>query len=205
MRKIHLLAIGAVMMTASAFTWFVQPAEKLIVSIEKSKIHWIGTKVTGKHEGDILLKSGEVTMKGKKFTGGSFVIDMNSITCTDLTDAKSNKKLVGHLKADDFFGVAKHPTAELKITSTEATGGKSMFAETAGDKSEEYKVKGTLTIKKKTEAIEFNAYITQEGKGATAKAKITFNRSKFDVSFGLADMAVNDDVELSINIVANAK
>jgi hypothetical protein len=41
--------------------------------------------------------------KNNILTGGEFTIDMNSITCADVTDADGNAKLIGHLKGDDFF------------------------------------------------------------------------------------------------------
>ena len=47
-------------------------------------------------------------------------MDMASITCTDLTDAGYNAKLIGHLKSDDFFAVEKFPTAKLVITKASA-------------------------------------------------------------------------------------
>jgi len=63
---------------------------------------------------------------------------MTTITCTDLKEGGANK-LVGHLKSDDFFGVANHPEAKLVITNVAAKG-------TPGD----YKVTADLTIKETT-------------------------------------------------------
>ena len=52
-------------------------------------------------------------------TGGSFVVDMNSITTTDL-EGGSADKLEGHLKSDDFFGVQSHPKATLIFSTIES-------------------------------------------------------------------------------------
>ena len=49
----------------------------------------------------------------------TFIIDMSTITNTDLEDAEYNAKLVNHLKSDDFFGVEKFPTAKLEIKGSE--------------------------------------------------------------------------------------
>lgn len=38
---------------------------------------------------------------------------MASITVTDLKAGEGKENLEGHLKADDFFGTAKFPTATL--------------------------------------------------------------------------------------------
>ncbi len=212
MRKIQLLATLAVVMMASAFTWFVQPQEKFIVLLTDSKVHWLAKKVTGQHEGDVLLKSGEVTMDKKKLKSGSFEIDMNSITCTDIKDAGTNKKLLGHLKSSDFFSVEKHKTASLIITSAKAIEGTSMMAEMADDKSEGYEVVANLTIKEKTAPVTFKVYVLQTGKTVTAKAKLTFDRTKYDIQYGsasffegLGDRAIYNDVELTINVTAKTK
>ncbi len=212
MRKIHLLATLAVFMMASAFTWLLQPEEKYTVSVKDSKVHWLAKKVTGQHEGDVLIKSGEVTIKKKKLEGGNFTIDMTSITCTDITSEGMNKKLVGHLKSADFFGTETHTTATLAITSAKATGSTSMWAETTTDKSEEYEVVADLTIKGKKSPVTFKAYILQDAKTVKAKAKITFDRTKYDIRYGsssffegLGDRAIYNDVELTINVTANTK
>ena len=85
--------------------------------MKKSSIAWVGKKVTGQHNGTINFSSGTLVFKGKVLKGGEFVVDMNSINTTDLQAGKGKEKLDGHLKADDFFGVEKYPTAKLKITN----------------------------------------------------------------------------------------
>ena len=85
------------------------------VDINNSTVKWTGKKVLGQHEGLVSIKSGELTIEKDMIKGGSFVIDMTSISCTDIVDKKSNQSLVGHLKSDDFFGVSSHPTARLLI------------------------------------------------------------------------------------------
>ncbi|MCK7541619.1 MAG: YceI family protein [Marinilabiliales bacterium] len=68
------------------------------------------------HNGTINLKEGSLTTDGKSITGGEFVVDMNSIKNEDVKDAGSRAKLEGHLKSDDFFGVAKFPFSRLVLT-----------------------------------------------------------------------------------------
>ena len=99
-------------------------ASNLKVNTAKSELTWVGKKVTGEHTGKISLKEGTITLDGAKLTGGKFVADLTSITCTDLTDKEYNGKLIGHLKSDDFFGVEKHPTATFVVTKAtpKATG-----------------------------------------------------------------------------------
>jgi len=119
---------------------------------------------------------------------------MTSITNTDLTDESYNQKLVGHLKSDDFFGVAKFPTANLKITkAAKFSNGKAL-------------VTGDITIKGKTEPITFE--IVKSGSSYTAKLEI--DRSKHNIKYGstsffdeLGDKAIDDIFTLDIKIVIN--
>ena len=75
---------------------------------------WKGYKVTGSHVGIITIKSGHLNFDKDILTGGSFEIDMSTITVTDL-EGEYKGKLEGHLKSDDFFGVEKFPTATLQL------------------------------------------------------------------------------------------
>ena len=90
-------------------------AQENKVEVKDSNIEWEGEKVTGSHEGTIELKDGYFTMENGELKGGEFVMDMTSITVTDL-EGEDKGKLEGHLKSDDFFGVNNHPTAKLVIT-----------------------------------------------------------------------------------------
>jgi polyisoprenoid-binding protein YceI len=167
------------------------------VDTEKSKIEWTGKKVTGQHTGTIKLASGAVTANGKVPTGGSFVIDMNSIDNTDLSgDGKS--KLIGHLKADDFFGVEKYPTAQFQATKITAAG--------AG----KINVTGNLTVKGKTSVITFPATYTVTNNTLNVTAlNVKVDRTKHDIRYGsksffasIGDKAIDDEFLLNINLVA---
>jgi polyisoprenoid-binding protein YceI len=171
-------------------------AQGFVADAQKSKVKWLGTKVLGKHFGTIALKSGEMTLKGDKLTAGSFVIDMNSIVCEDISDPKTNQNLVGHLKSDDFFGVANFPEAKLVIKSSTAF------------KANKANVTGDMTIKGKTNPVSFE--VTRSGN--TYTAKIVVDRSKYDVRYGsksffdnLGDKAISDDFELDVNLVVIKK
>ncbi len=167
-------------------------AQTFSVNTEKSTIKWLGKKVTGEHYGNINIKEGNFEVKKDKIVSGTFVIDMTSITNTDLEDAGYNAKLVGHLKSDDFFGVEKFPTATLKIT--EATAFKDGSAT----------VKGNLTIKGKMNPTEF----TVLKKDGTYIATIVVDRSKYDVKYGsssffegLGDKVIYDEFTLDVMLI----
>ena len=173
-----------------AFGTTVATAQNKKINVEKSKINWVGKKLTGEHSGTIAFKEGTLVFTKNKLKGGSFVVDMNSINTTDLTgDYKKN--LDGHLKADDFFGVEKHPTAKLdfKLISDNGDG--------------TYNVTADLTIKGITKPITFVIAV----KGKTAIAKLNVDRTKYDIKYksknffeNLGDNVINDEFELTVNL-----
>ena len=160
--------------------------DKKEIKTDKSKVVWKGYKVTGSHEGNISIESGHLQFDNDKLVGGAFVIDMSTITVTDLQgDYKG--KLEGHLKSDDFFSVTAHPTATLILNKVTPSG------------KNAYAVTGDLTIKGKTNSISFTMSIY--GNKATASLKI--DRTKFGIEYksasffeSLKDKAIYDEFDL---------
>ena len=85
--------------------------------LQASNLQWEAKKVVGAaHQGTLTFSSGEFTYKNNELIGGSFVVDMNTLTVTDEgMDAKGKAKIEEHLKSDDFFAVKKFPTATLVL------------------------------------------------------------------------------------------
>lgn len=184
-KAIKNLAIVA-LVAFTTFSFTTKAGEKKDIKLDKSKVVWKGYKVTGSHEGTVDLKSGFLNFDGGKLTGGEFVIDMTSISSTDLQGG-GKEKLDGHLKSDDFFGVENHPTAKLVFTKVKASG------------KNAYSVTGNLTIKGKTNPVSFS--ISIYGNKATASLKV--DRTKYDVRYGstsffdgLKDKAIYDEFDL---------
>lgn len=184
-----------VLVAVASFS-FVKPPVKVSADLTSSFVKWTGYKVTGQHFGKVMLKSGTLEFEGDNLIGGAFEMDMTSITVEDLS-GEGAKKLGGHLKSDDFFGVAKYPTSKFVITKVVSRG-------TPGA----YKIIGNLNLKAATKELRFNADIkTVEGK-QTAVAKITLDRSEYDIRFGsgsffenLGDKTIYDEFDLEINLV----
>jgi polyisoprenoid-binding protein YceI len=194
MKKIIILSsifIGLLSFTSSH-------VDSYTIDTAKSNVKWIGSKVTGSHDGYISFSEGKIMMDHGKLVSADFVIDMNSITNTDIEDKKYSQKLVDHLKNEDFFDVANYPKATFKlIRASQNTDGS-------------YKVSGELTIKKFKDVVNFNMNATTRGNSFVADGKFTFDRTKFDIIYGsgtffdnLGDKAINNDVELSFSIVSN--
>ena len=168
----------------------ITPKNDKEINIKNSSVSWKGEKVTGSHEGTIMIKSGFLKFEKKKFIGGEFEIDMTSLVCTDLS-GEYKGKLEGHLKADDFFGVSKFPISTLEITKTKHKKGNT------------YECTAEITIKGKTEIITFNTDINID----SAVAKIKIDRTKFDIKYGsgsffkgLGDNMIYDEFDLNITL-----
>jgi polyisoprenoid-binding protein YceI len=196
-KQVLFIALSIVAVGISAFT-SSEKKSTLGVNVEESKVVWFGKKVTGEHTGKISIAYGDLEFEGDKLAGGSFEIDMRSITNTDVENEESRQKLVGHLKSDDFFGVEKFPKSTFVINEvTQKTATK-------------YVVNGDLTIKGITRSIEFPVQITLLGSKASASATITIDRSEFDVKYGsgsffddLGDKMIYDDFTLNVTLVAD--
>lgn len=161
------------------------------INTSKSTIHWVGKKLTGQHEGTLDFKEGSLTFENEKLKGGSFTVDMTSISSTDVKGG-SKEKLDGHLKAEDFFGVDTFPTSKLvfkKITDK----GKGVYSVTAD-----------LTIKDKTHPVNFDLTIS----GKTASTNFSVDRTKYGITYksgsvfdGLGDRAISDEFDLEVKLV----
>jgi polyisoprenoid-binding protein YceI len=173
-----------------------------VVDPDTSLILWKGSKPLKSHNGTIKLQSGTIAMNGDKIEAGEFTIDMNSIIDLDLEgDSKTN--LENHLKGTvegkegDFFNVTKYPVSKFTLTGISEKDGKTM-------------VNGNLTIKDKSNNIEFPATVTVEEDFVKLNSEpFMLDRTKWGVNFGsksvfdnLGDKFIDDDMEIIINIFA---
>lgn len=158
------------------------------IDVKASTINWVGKKVTGQHSGTVNFKDGAVVLKGTKLVGGTFTVDMTSLTATDLT-GEYQQKLNGHLKADDFFGTDKFPTSTLVIKKI-GSKAKNVYAVTAD-----------LTIKEITKPVSFDLAVN----GNTATTTFKVDRTKYNIQYNSAsifsaigDKAIDDEFELAV-------
>lgn len=172
------------------------------VQAKESKVYWTGKKVSGKHTGEISLKNGEIVLNGEKFVGANINIDMSSIVCSDLSNEEWNKKLIGHLKSDDFFSTEKFPEANFKTTQ---------FIKIQNAKSDEanYTVKGILSIKGISHEISFPAKIDRKDNALWVDASLSVDRTKWDIKYGsgsffddLGDNMIHDMFEIKFQLVS---
>jgi len=181
----------SILTLSTLFIFNLNAQQKLTADAGKSKMEWLGEKVTGKHEGAINLQSGWLSWKENKIQSGEFIIDMTSITSFE-----NLEKLIGHLKSDDFFGVEKFPTAKLVIT------------ESGSFEKGTAVVKGNLTIKGITNPVEFKASYQKKDDGNWFFANIVVDRTKYNVRYGsgsffdnLGDKTIYDEFKLKVSLV----
>lgn len=186
MKKTFLIAV-----LAGLFTVIAHAQAKLTADTEKTKLEWLGEKVTGDHKGTIKLQSGWLTWNENKIVSGEFLIDMKS-----LKDNDGSERLEGHLKSDDFFGVEKFPVSKLVLKGSESFDKGSAI------------VRGELTIKGITHPIEFKASSQKKDDGVWFFANIVVDRTKYNVRYGsgsffdnLGDKTIYDEFILKVSLM----
>jgi polyisoprenoid-binding protein YceI len=166
-------------------------AETLALDPASSAVGFVGSKVTGKHEGKFTTFTGSISLAGGKAEGGKIKVEI------DLGSVKTDQeKLDGHLKTKDFFDVEKFPKAIF--TSTEIKAG--------GEKGATDTVTGDLELHGVKKTITFPATITVTPDGATGTAEFSINRKDFGLVYpGKPDDLIRDDVGLKLSLKATRK
>lgn len=167
--------------------------DKVAVNTENSKIIYVGSKAItkDKHTGEIKIKEGFLNFEGDSLKGGEFIIDMLTVTNTDIMDAEYNKKFITHITGEDFFNVEKYKTSKLTIKEAKKE---------AGNK---YKITADLTIKEKTHPVTFSAEVTKK----MANATLVIDRTAHDIKYGsgkffknLGDKVISDNIDFTVNL-----
>ncbi|MCK8481583.1 YceI family protein [Psychroserpens algicola] len=179
-------------------------SQKYTVNVSESAIHWKGFKPTGTHTGTINLDNGIFKTDDGKLQSGTFLIDMKSITVTDLESGNGKESLEAHLmgtvegKEGDFFNVTKFPTAAFEITGTESiAAGKTRLS-------------GNLSMVGQKHNISFPVTITNENDMMTIESdSFTIDRTTWGINFksksvfdNIGEKFINDDMELKIIVKA---
>ncbi len=161
--------------------------EKYSITPANSKIEFVGSKVTGSHNGSFQKFTGEVNYAGApEKSRVSITIETNSVT-TDTPD------LTKHLQTPDFFDVAKFPQATF--VSTEIKAG--------GEKGASHTVTGNLTLHGVTKSISFPATISAAPDAITVESSFSINRKDFGINFaGATDNLIRDLVVLTLHVRA---
>lgn len=178
----------------ATFSAFAPVGTTYSVDAEASQLKWTGYHLAKsyEHTGFVKVKSGKIAVDKGTITSGEFVIDMTTLTSTDVADAEKNGKLVGHLKAADFFDVANNP--EVKLIITKSTPSSNGSLKTTGD----------LTIRGITKTIEFETKLTESASQIEAIADLKIMRSDFNVMYGwkVENAIISGEFRMEVKLVA---
>lgn len=167
----------------------LESADLKYVFTDSSSIEFIGSKVTGSHDGGFkgftgFFKMGE---DDEAPTAGEFVIQMDSLW-------SDNEKLTGHLKGEDFFEIATYPTSTFILTKAAKTGEGS------------YDISGNLTLHGEEKNITFPVTASRDGDTATFEAEFDINRKDFGIDYaGKTDDLIRDEVVIRLDFTAKAE
>lgn len=187
----------SVVIAAILFTGFAPKPKVFTLDTDASSATWIGRSMAGQHSGTVYVSSGELLVDNGKVSRGTVRVDVNSLTVTSISNLQLNAQLTGKLKGKDFFDTYNHPTAIFRITSVKHESGSS------------YTVSGLLTIKGKTQSVQFPAIISHDKKLLSVHATVLVDRTKFDIISGSADFfkdpgetAIQNEFALTLHLVA---
>jgi len=162
--------------------------EALPIAPESSKIGFVGSKVTGSHNGGFTKFAGVLHFNTARAEASRLDLDIEMASV--FTDAE---RLTGHLKTNDFFLVEQFPTA--KFVSTEIKAG--------GEGGATHQITGNLTLRGVTKTISFPAVVAITPQAVTAKAEFALPRKQFGVAWeGKADDLVRDNVIIKLDVNA---
>ena len=205
----------AVVSNAQQVKEITSKALSYVVDNETSKITWVGSKPTGRHQGIIPITSGEISTEDGEIIGGSFVMDLKGIDVLDLpVNSEDYVKLTTHLKSIDFFDVASHPKALFEITELAVfkEGDQWSGQEAKGEfivENPNHLITGNLTIKDVTLSITFPAKIQFSTDSISAEARFNIDRTRWDVSYNqeskFVDKAKDGLIYNTVNVGFNVK
>lgn len=182
--KTKLLFVLALLVTAPL------TAQTKKIDVKRSTLTWTGKKVTGEHSGSLQFQEGMLVFKGSKVSGGSFIVDMTTLSNTDQS-GDGRKKLEGHLKSEDFFNTATYKTAKL------------VFKTVTDKKNGTYGIVADLTIKGKTNPVSFDLSV----KGNKATTEFSVDRTKYGIQYGsgtffsdLGDRTIYDEFDVKVEL-----
>ena len=177
--------------------------QTFLVDTADSRVRFIGHGVGKNHPGTFHLASGEVAVANNQITGGTFLININSLD-VEQKEEMFQTKLKPHLLSGDFFDAAKFGTATFEITKVapyEASSKDTSLVEGAN-----FTVSGNFTLKGVTKNISFPARIDLDDNGLKAKADFEIDRRQWQMNYGndktLGDKFISETVNIELDLKA---
>jgi len=157
-----------------------------------SKVEFIGSKVSGKHDGGFKEFSGNIDLVNNKPEESQVTVDIDMKSVFSDADG-----LTKHLQTGDFFEVEKYPKASFVSTKIAADTAKG---------ADNYTVTGDLELRGQKKAITFPAKITVNPSEVAVEAEFSINRKDFGIAYaGKADDLIRDEVVIKLNLKSPRK
>jgi polyisoprenoid-binding protein YceI len=161
--------------------------EQLAIDPENSKVSFVGSKVTGSHDGGFTKFNGSINLVNGKVEDSSVKVDIETASIFANVD-----QLTQHLRSADFFDVEKYPKATF--TSTK-------LAPNAEKGADNYTVTGDLELHGQKKTITFPATIKVAADTVEVNAEFSINRKDFGILYaGKADDLIRDDVVIKLDL-----
>ncbi len=174
-----------------------------VVDTAQSYVKFTGNGVGKNHPGTFKLNYGAVAIDNDSLTGGSFVININSMQM-EQQGKDIKEKLRPHLLSGDFFDASKFGTATFEITNVmpwEPKEGEKSLVEGAN-----FSISGNLTLKGVIKNITFPARVDLDGNTLKAKANFDIDRRQWQMNYGndktLGDKFISETVNIELHLQA---
>ncbi|MBC7447558.1 MAG: YceI family protein [Hymenobacteraceae bacterium] len=180
----------ALLVAAPALAAFQTPAARTIYTFDPAASHltWTGYAEIGSWAptGTVQLRGGTLTLDANgAIRAGRLEVAMATLT-------HENADLQTHLRAPDFFDVARFPVATFVLRTVARD---SAF--------------GTLTLKGTTHSLRFPVQVIRSSAGLRLTGTAVVDRTQFGVRYNsarffrdLGDQAIRDDFRLTFDVVA---
>jgi polyisoprenoid-binding protein YceI len=166
-------------------------------------VKFTGNGVGKNHPGTFKLNYGGVTVQNDSLSGGTFVININSMQM-EQQGKDIKEKLRPHLLSGDFFDASKFGTATFEITNVmpwKPKDGEKSLVEGAN-----LSISGNLKLKDVTKNITFPARIDLDGNTLKAKANFDIDRTQWQMNYGndktLGDKFISEEVNIELYVEA---
>lgn len=177
-----MLAVATVCMS------FMPMAEsKYLADVKLSSIKWAtaGEDKTP-HKGTLAFKSGSLMIDTKIVKGGFFYINMQSLACTDISDAGFNREFLTELRDENNLNVVKYKESTIKVVSAKRS-------EPSGA-TDNY----TLTLEVNLRGVKKSFEVTAKANYVKKSVKLTTQ-----LVLPAADFGMVYDLTLDLDITAN--
>ncbi len=173
---------------ATGATGAAAAVETLALSPERTTIAFVGSKVTGSHDGGFREFSGTIA-----FDPGAPERSRIDVTIQTASLFSDDEDLTAHLKSPDFFAVEQFPTARFESTEIRA----------GGEGNASHTITGRLTLHGQTQTISFPASVTVSDAEVRAQSEFSIDRTQFGMVYpGRADDLIRDRVVIKLDLTA---